>query len=880
MNKNNKCFDEKELERLRISELKYRAFFESAHDAFLVLKGNVFVDCNSRALEMFGCRKDELIGSTPWHFSPPVQPDGSSSQSRAKMYINDALKGKPSFFYWKHCKLNGEQFDAEVSLSRFQVEEDLLLITIVRNVTERKVTEEKLQESQRKLHDIIQFLPDATFVVDKEQKVIAWNKAMEEMSGVKAEDIIGKGDYIYAVPFYGERRPVLIDLLINPDPEIEKKYDSIWRKGGKIYGEAFAKALYGGRGAHIWATASLLYGVDGKINGAIESVRDISDFKLFQEALKESEERYREILETIEDGYYEVDLAGNFIFFNDSLCKIGGYSRDELLNKSYKMLYLNPEVVYKTYNKVYRTGKPEKIIGWPMIKKDGSEAFVEVSVSLKRDKKGNRVGFRGVARDVTERKRAEERVRALQEELKMILDSVPNLIWSIEKRTTVGFVNRTCAEFFSVPCDELEGKSIREVFFPKDAECIEKYIQEIYKLRSPLMFEKKYTDISGKERWLDLIMTPIFGEKGEIIKIICTATEFTERKLAENQLKYMSIHDHLTGLYNRMYFEEELKRIDNARHYPITIVVCDVDGLKLINDTLGHRRGDELLKAVARVIKKPLRSSDVVARMGGDEFALVIPNSDENVAKEICSRIYKAIEEHNQRQPDLPISISMGMASASKPVSTLDDLYRQADDQMYQEKLKNSATLQDDMLKAFLKALASKDNIDKGHAVRLQELVLALGKAAGVSVSEIGDLLLLAQVHDIGLVAVSDDILLKEGKLTEGEWGEIKRHPEVGYRIACSTPKLAHIARLILEHHEWWNGKGYPRGLKEGEIHICSRILALVDAYDAMLYPRPYKKPVSPEEALEEIIKMRGIQFDPYLVDLFLELKGKPCKGG
>jgi len=217
---------------------------------------------------------------------------------------------------------------------------------------------------------------------------------------------------------------------------------------------------------------------------------------------------------------------------------------------------------------------------------------------------------------------------------------------------------------------------------------------------------------------------------------------------------------------------------------------------------------------------------------------------------------------------------SLGAATgrAGNPLSSV---YRQADTNMYRDKLNRSAVVRHNIVQALMTTLAERDFISEGHVHRLQELVAMLGTALNLKHHEMNNLNLLAQVHDIGKVGVPDNILLKPGKLTPDEWEAVKRHCEIGYRIACSSPELSSVAELILHHHEWWNGNGYPQGLKGEEIHICSRILAIADAYDAMVSGRPYRAPRTPEEALEELEKFKGIQFDPYLVDVFVELMSK-----
>lgn len=349
--------------------------------------------------------------------------------------------------------------------------------------------------------------------------------------------------------------------------------------------------------------------------------------------------------------------------------------------------------------------------------------------------------------------------------------------------------------------------------------------------------------------------------------------EIIIRNRTEERLKYLSFHDNLTGLYNRAFFEEQLQRLSAPRYSPVTIIVCDVDGLKFINDTLGHDIGDSLLVAVAEVIKKSYREGDVVARTGGDEFALLIPNSTEAMVGKTCNKIRDAVALYNEENSKLPLSISLGFATSHDGLSPA-DLFKEADNNMYREKLHRSQSARSAIVQTLKKALGARDFITEGHADRMQDLVIELAKSINIPERKHADLRLLAQFHDIGKVGIPDNILFKPGPLSSEEYDEMKRHCEIGYIIAMSPPDLGPIADLILKHHEWWNGEGYPMGLKEEEIPLECRILAVADAFDAMTSDRPYRKALSCEDALDELKKCAGKQFDPRLVDDFLRLKG------
>lgn len=348
--------------------------------------------------------------------------------------------------------------------------------------------------------------------------------------------------------------------------------------------------------------------------------------------------------------------------------------------------------------------------------------------------------------------------------------------------------------------------------------------------------------------------------------------EIILRNKTEERVKYLTFHDYLTGLYNRVYFEEEMHRLSTGRYDPVSIIICDLDGLKFINDTMGHEAGDALLVEAASIIKNSFRESDVVARVGGDEFAVLLPNSDEKTVKCACDRLRSSILSYNETNQTLPLSISLGFATRLDVSLTMDELFKEADNNMYREKLLRTQSARSSIVQTLKKALGARDFITEGHADRMQDLVTAMAVSLSLSENRIADLRLLAQFHDIGKVGIPDSILFKKGPLTDEEYAEMKRHCEIGHLIATSPPDLGPIADFILTHHEWWNGKGYPLGLKGEEIPLECRILAIADAYDAMTSDRPYRKALPHIKAINELQINAGIQFDPFLVKRFVEL--------
>ncbi|WP_371376003.1 HD domain-containing phosphohydrolase [Sporomusa aerivorans] len=351
--------------------------------------------------------------------------------------------------------------------------------------------------------------------------------------------------------------------------------------------------------------------------------------------------------------------------------------------------------------------------------------------------------------------------------------------------------------------------------------------------------------------------------------------ELAERRQFEKKLEYISYHDALTGLCNRALFKREMSRLEAAKPKPIGIVLCDVDGLKLINDTLGHEQGDSLLNAAADIIKGHVRADDIVARIGGDEFAILLPKADCYLLEDVCARIRYAVDKYNAAHLELPLSMSIGFAASGADdgeLVSMNELFREADDNMYREKLHRSRSSRSAIVKALLKALEIRDFITEGHGDRMQFLAANVAAVLMLSERRTADIKLLAQFHDIGKVGIPDRILFKPDQLTLKEQVEMQRHAEIGYRIAQSVSDLIPIADFILKHHEWWNGNGYPIGLTGEEIPLECRIIAIVDAYDAMTSDRPYRKAMPAEAAVDELKRRAGSQFDPGLVALFCEL--------
>ncbi|MEW6459383.1 MAG: diguanylate cyclase [Bacillota bacterium] len=373
-----------------------------------------------------------------------------------------------------------------------------------------------------------------------------------------------------------------------------------------------------------------------------------------------------------------------------------------------------------------------------------------------------------------------------------------------------------------------------------------------------LFLERRRAFESHERRLLDILA----GRVAELLR-----AHYRERSLV-----FLSTRDALTGLYNRAYFEEELRRRQKERRFPVSLMVCDLDGLKVVNDTLGHERGDEILRRAAAVIAGSVRASDVVARVGGDEFAVVLPRTDRAAAEEVARRIAQAVAEDNAGHPGVPLSISVGTATAEGPERPLVEVYREADEAMYRDRLARGAEPRGAAVRMLKAALAERDGAASAHAERVKKLARALGEAVGLPPAEMARLSLLADVHDIGGLSLPDEASPGAPSINGDREDALRRHAEAGYRIAVASVELAPVAELIRHQHAWWNGEGYPRGLAGEEIDVLDRILAIADAYDSLARGRAPGAALSHDDALAELKRGAGIRFDPRLVDVFAGL--------
>ncbi len=474
--------------------------------------------------------------------------------------------------------------------------------------------------------------------------------------------------------------------------------------------------------------------------------------------------------------------------------------------------------------------------------------------------------------------KGEDRDRKIQEELeatserfKIIFDNAPIglSVWGSETYKCYE-INQKTLDIFHRSKKEMLEQSWSSFTHPEDIGENEEMLRKLVTREiDSFTLEKRFVKPDGGTVWARLT-DAFFGYSREGDHLhIAMIEDITESRQAQEKLRTMSYQDQLTGLGNRRCFEEAFSFLDRPENLPLTLIVADINGLKLTNDTFGHEAGDRLLKSVASVFQKELGSKGTVARIGGDEFAALMPCLDKKENDCLVKTLKKEIKGKKIDEM-IECSVSVGLKRKKEAKEDLRDIFKQAEYRMYRNKLSESKKMREHTIREIIRKLNDSNPREKKHVKRVADICEGLGKSMDLSFRELQDLKTAALLHDIGKIAISSEILDKKGKLTAREYTEVKKHPETGYQLLRNSIEFGSVAEVVLLHHERIDGKGYPMHIKGEEIPRDAKIISIVDAYDAMTGVRPYKKIMTKKEAIEELRRNEGSQFDSTLAELFI----------
>ncbi|MBO1263562.1 PAS domain S-box protein [Proteiniclasticum sp. SCR006] len=722
------------------------------------------------------------------------------------------------------------------------------------DITESKQLELEVKKSEDEYRFLVDSSYDIIYRLQLDGTFSFLSKAWENQLGYKVEDTLGTPLKPYVHPE---------DLL-----RIYDFFSQINESGEKM--ETRDYRLLHKNGTYHWfmTTAVAIRSSEDEIIGFTGTAKDITDVKEALIELMNQKEELESFFTVNMDFFCIADSEGNFRKLNDAWSRNFHYKTTELIGKN-ALEFVHPEDVdgVKEWIRSLNGIKKEASFLARLRKSDGRYRMLEWKAHI-----SGKLIY-AAARDVTDNKALESSLFLEKELFRTTLLSVEDGVIATDNTGRITIMNQAAEMMTGWQIKAVQGKPIEEIFrvFQENSNAlVYTRIPEIIRKGKRIGFsEMILSSKDGKEIPIENSASAIKDHEGRTTGLVIVFRDMTAKKERQKEIEFLSFHDQLTGLYNRRYIEEALRRLGRVGDLPLSIIVMDINGLKLANDAFGHDLGDLLLKKASRIMKNRIRQDDLLARIGGDEFLLLLPRTDAAEADRIRQRIQE--EANHASVGPIRISIAAGAATKTSLSQNISEVQKVADNNMYRDKLVHGRLMKNRIIKTIIESINRKFPDEKIHLKGVAEYCAGIGSAMGLNVSEVERLRLAGSLHDLGKISVPKEILLKPDQLTFEEREVVKKHAETSYQILKSVEEYMSIAEDVLYHHERVDGQGYPEGLKGNEIPLHSRIITVADAYEAMTSDRPYHMKKSKEEAIIELRRCAGSQFDPDIVEIFIE---------
>ncbi|HML66995.1 MAG TPA: PAS domain S-box protein [Clostridia bacterium] len=732
----------------------------------------------------------------------------------------------------------------------------------LQDITERVVAEQAAREYEAIYKTLLNSSYDLIYLKDSSLKYIALNTNMQHYYGVSEAQLIGKQ---------------LSDIKPNAEARLWESRDrSVLLSGKPLYIEDTS-------GEQAFETIIFPVEIAAHKRGVGGISRDITQRKESEAIVIQERDRAQTYFDIAAVLFVAFDREGYATMINRTGCDTLGLAKEEIVGKQWMENFV-PEQdragVYEVMRRIYDgTVKPTDINENGIINANNEVRQIEWRNVVLRDVNGEISGVLSAGVDVTNLRKTNEALRESERSKSVLLSNLPGMAYrcAYDRNWTMQFVSTGCFELTGYLPDELIDNAaiaFNDIICPEYREPVWEESFAHLSAHESNQYEYEILTAAGERKWVLDINQGVLGESGDVVALEGIIVDITKSKLQFLQIQYLSNHDQLTGLHNRQYYDNAKKSLDQTASLPLSVVFVDINGLKLVNDAFGYDIGDHMIQTTAAVLKASVLPNEIIARIGGDEFGLLLPNTDARACAERMLAFKEAFDAHNAKLLDRTLIINLSIGGSTK-TSDRDDLaqvVKDAEANMARRKLFDQKSHHNAVLSSIMATLFERSFETEEHAERIGAFCANIGERLGLSHDDIDRLKLFAYLHDIGKIGISDQILNKPAALNEEELIVMKTHPEIGYRIAMASPDFAPIAELILTHHERWDGTGYPNRIAGERIPLLSRILAVADAYDAMTEDRVYRKALPREVAMNEIRKNAGTQFDPYIAEVFLEI--------
>lgn len=634
--------------------------------------------------------------------------------------------------------------------------------------------------------------------------------------------------------------------------------------------------------SHVFLTAimvvciMLLLGVIYRLYSNVLATRVLSS------KLEESESLIRTMFDRIPVGIALVHGKDNIAMINQEYQRILGVSKDESASVKWADI-THPDDLEKDvvqFNRFLSGAIPGYSMEKRYIRPDGTHKWVQMIITG-LDVNGTELINKDhlcIILDIHDRKIAEETLRESERSKAVLLSHIPGIAYRClyDEKWTMLYLSAGCYALTGYHPEEILNNSklaFDDIISEEYRDVLKDEWKRVVELHTVFKYEYEIETADGSKKWVIEMGQPVFNERGDVEALEGIIIDMTESRRATEKILYMADHDDLTDLYNRKYFEEAKLRLEKQGVVPSAVILADINGMRLINDAFGQAEGDMLIKKTVELIKGCCDENCIIARTGGDEFSILMPNGSAEDAERLVKQIKDQCDYRNAvSQQGILLNLSTGYGIRQSPDQTIASVLKEAEEFLNRHKILERKSHHNTVLSSIMATMYARSFETEEHAERLTKLSGLIGVKMDLNQKSLMDLELLSILHDIGKIGIDDRILNKPGPLADEEWAAMKKHPEIGFRIAMSAHEFEGVAEFILCHHERWDGKGYPQGLAGEEIPLLSRIIAVADAYDAMTEDRVYRKGMSREKALEEIQVNAGRQFDPIVAELFISI--------